>query len=136
MDTCRDSIYRRQWRRALKAASGVVQVQYVLGHMLEAKGWAKPDGFGSGFQADGDGYGAGEGTSPRRACGNGAGDVDGNCRSYAGLDGILRLPGNFSGNSFGDEEGNLEPRIGFGVIEDLGVGAYNPRGLERLTVTR
>jgi hypothetical protein len=37
MMVCRDAIYRKQWERALRAASGPVEVEYVIGHMLESE---------------------------------------------------------------------------------------------------
>ena len=72
MDACRDLIYRKQWRRALRAAQGFVETLYVIEHLLEAEPWLFKDGNGNGYGwTNGDGSGNSLGGADGNAFGSG-----------------------------------------------------------------
>ena len=89
MDVCRDLVYLRKWVKALKEARGVVQVLYVLGHMLEAdprlekEGWMEGNGHG---HRGGDGLGSGGVWSKGFGCGGGCQGMDGDGLGNGSLD--------------------------------------------------
>ena len=83
MATVRDAIYKGEWRKALKEARGPVQLQYVIGHMLESPVVIKVDGNGWG-NAGGDhntlfdfSGGWGNGSGQDNWTGNGWGNAGG-----------------------------------------------------------
>ena len=113
---CRDLIYQGEWQKALRSASGFVEVRYVLEHLLEAApqrpsqgSTGREDYYGNGFGNSngcrfdpwlGDGSGNGHGSEiveDWSACYG-----DGGCGASG--------DGNHWGNSCGDERGDsVEP---------------------------
>ena len=96
MDACRDFVYLRQWAKALKAASGIVQVHYVLGHMM---------GNPIKLFRDGDGWGGGSLTPG----GNGGGGVVGGSGDVS-----ANGPGNGNGSAIHPDDGGVGDGTGDG----------------------
>jgi hypothetical protein len=90
----RDLIYLKQWRMALRSASGIVETHYVLGHMLDVKSPLRRSSEGS---FHGNGFGQGNGN------GNGNGEVA-RWREY--VDGDGENGGDIWGMGGGDLHGN------------------------------
>lgn len=88
----RDLIYQGEWRLALKAASGPVELRYVLGHMLDAH-IVNPTGPIEGTEM----AVTTTGRYVPRLTGNARGYADGDCWGHGGSGG----PG-----GYGDAQGN------------------------------
>ena len=109
MDSCRDALYQRQWKKALKAASGTTQTLYVLGHMMEnpIKVFPKGDDSINKKRARwGDGNGRGSGFALETGSGNGCGFENGDC--YGDSTGNGNAACGCHGNGWGEENGDFE----------------------------
>ena len=139
MDVCRDAVYRGFWRAALKAASGLFETQYVLGHMLEAEDILFLDCWGDGFGSQGHrpdlhgAYGAGGQEGFGNGFGNGAGWANANGLGDGLGWGDSWGTGDNHGSGYASEDGNSNghnvsrPGVPELVVEGFAI-SHGPRG--------
>jgi hypothetical protein len=100
MEVCRDLVYLKQWKLALRAASDLFETEYVFGHMLDANLRLTPDGNTCPYHP----YVGNDGNANGDSAGWGTGDGNGNSNGFAGGDGDGDSDGSKDGNGNGNNK--------------------------------